>query len=811
MKPQLKQQSSATSRDAELSAQFSKASVSDVPPLQNRAGNSTSPYVQSHASTPVAWQLLDDDAIQRAKKENKLIFMNIGFKSCHYCRLTTQETFSHPEIAKLLNNAFIPIIVDREERPDIDNIYMNYIQAINGAGGWPLNVFLTPELEPVFGGTYWPSPGTELIGPDGEEVAEDERIDFLVILQKMKEVWPQHEARCRQEAKEIVSKLREFAAEGTLGTRGISTSGTVGASSAAVPTDTSGTPMAGDSDLDLDQLEEAYMHIAGTFDPVNGGFGVAPKFPTPAKLSFLLKLTNFPSVVADVVGEKEVAQAKHITLHTLRKLRDGGLRDHVGGGFHRYAVTADWSVPHFEKMVSDNALLLGLYLDAWLSTAKRLKKEDEFANVVFELAEYLTSPPILRPDGGFASSEAADSYYKKGDTQMREGAYYLWTRREFDEVFKDSPTVGALAAAHWNVLGHGNVDREQDPNDEFLNQNVLHTVKGAEELWKQFGTSSSEAQEWIETARTRLRTRREADRVRPEADTKAVTSTNAMVISALARTSSAIKSIDPEKAKKYLTAARSAAKFIEERTWDAQAKLLYRSYFIKRSSAQGYAEDYAFLIEALLDLYEATGEENWLEWADNLQKRQIELFYDPMVPSTSRPVTPMAHHSACGGFYSTADEASHVILRLKDGMDTAQPSTNAVSTSNLFRLGFVLGDTSYVKIAHETISAFEVEALQYPWLFIGLLSGVVTARLGGIVWLSAAGDEAKKEERRRRFYELPRAGLRSWVFSRKGGEKEKSWLFGKRNQALAGLEEGSYQFDGKYKRYDEAESDLFGP
>lgn len=182
-----------------------------------------------------------------------------------------------------------------------------------------------------------------------------------------------------------------------------------------------------------------------------------------------------------------------------------------------------------------------------------------------------------------------------------------------------------------------------------------------------------------------------------------------------------------------------------------------------------------------------------------------------MVPSTSRPVTPMAHHSACGGFYSTADEAAHVILRLKDGMDTAQPSTNAVSTSNLFRLGFVLGDTSYVKIAHETISAFEVEALQYPWLFIGLLSGVVTARLGGIVWLSAAGDEAKKEERRRRFYELPRAGLRSWVFLRKGGEKEKSWLFGKRNQALAGLEEGSYQFDGKYKRYDEAESDLFGP
>lgn len=171
----------------------------------------------------------------------------------------------------------------------------------------------------------------------------------------------------------------------------------------------------------------------------------------------------------------------------------------------------------------------------------------------------------------------------------------------------------------------------------------------------------------------------------------------------------------------------------------------------------------------------------------------------------------MAHHSACGGFYSTADEADHVILRLKDGMDTAQPSTNAVSTSNLFRLGFILGDPEYVKVAHETISAFEVEALQYPWLFIGLLSGVVTARLGGIVWLSGSGDDPKTEERRRRFHELPRAGLRSWVYLKKGGEKENSWLFGKRNQALTGLEEGSYQFDGKYKLYEEAEADLFGP
>lgn len=495
---------------------------------------------------------------------------------------------------------------------------------MNGSGGWPINVFLTPDLEPVYGGTYWPSPGTELIGADGEEVPEDERLDFLVILQKMRDVWPEHEARCRQEAKEIVSKLREFAAEGTLGTRGIATPSSPATSSAAVPTDTSGTPMMADSDLDLDQLEEAYMHIAGTFDPVNGGFGVAPKFPTPAKLSFLLRLAYFPTEVADVVGEKEVAHATHMALHTLRRLRDGGLRDHVGGGFHRYAVTANWSMPHFEKMVSDNALLLGCYLDAWLSTAAKkgsLHKDDEFANVVFELAGYLTAAPIQRPDGGFICSEAADSYYRKGDPQMREGAYYLWTRREFDQALGDSnQQLSAVAAAHWNVLIHGNVDREQDPIDEFINQNVLYTVRDARDLGKQYGISPEESQKLIETAREKLKAHREKDRVRPEVDEKLVTSINAQVISALARTASAVRSLDTVKAEKYLMAASKAATLIKEKLWDVQSKTLYRSYSTERGPTKGFAEDYGFLIEALLDLYETTGEESWLQWADELQR-----------------------------------------------------------------------------------------------------------------------------------------------------------------------------------------------
>ncbi|CRK27382.1 hypothetical protein BN1723_013962 [Verticillium longisporum] len=314
-----------------------------APSLRNRADQSNSPYIQGQINSPVAWQLLDDEAVERAKRENKLIFLNIGFKACHYCRLTAIDSFSHPECASLLNEAFVPVIVDREERPDLDTIYMNYVQAVNGAGGWPLNPFLTPELEP--------NPGA---GKTAADVS---------------------------------------------------------------------------SELDLDQLEEAYSHIAGTFDPVYGGFGLAPKFPVPAKLSFLLRLPHYLHPVQDVVGPTECAHATEMALFTLRKIRDSGLRDHVGGcGFARYSITPDWSIPHFEKLTSDNALLLGLYLDAWLISNG--DKDGELYDVVVELADYFSSPPMRLPGGGFASSEAADSYYRRGDTDVREGAFHLWTRKE---------------------------------------------------------------------------------------------------------------------------------------------------------------------------------------------------------------------------------------------------------------------------------------------------------------------------------------------------------------------------------------------
>lgn len=682
--------------------------------LQNRAGSSKSPFIQSAGSGLVKWQLLDTETIERAKRENKLIFIHVGYNACHFCRLMAIESFANPDCAAVLNEAFIPVIVDREQRPDIDTIYMNYVQAVSNVGGWPLNVFVTPLLEPVFGGTYWPGPGTSRRSTAEHE---DESPDFLTILKKVRDIWRDQESRCRKEATEVVAQLREFAAEGTLGTRGITTQQPLAPPGWSTPTPSQApAPREKDapvsSELDLDQLEEAYTHIAGTFDPVYGGFGLAPKFLTPPKLAFLLQLGTFPSAVQDVVGEAECKHATQMAVDTLRKIRDGALHDHVGRtGFARCSVTPDWSIPNFEKLVVDNALLLRLYLDAWVAAGGQTNSE--FYDIVTELVEYLTSPPIALPDGGFATSEAADSHYRRGDREKREGAYYLWTRREFESVLDAADkNISPVAAAYWDVQEDGNVDEDHDPNDDFINNNILRIVKRPEELAQQFNIPVESVEQYIQAAKKELKSRRERERVRPELDGKVVTGWNGLAISGLARAATALKGPNAELADKCLNSARAAASFIRTNLWDGTSKILYRIWKGGRDT-EGFADDYAYLILGLLDLFDATGDESLIEFADTLQKTQVNLFHDP-----------------AGAFFSTTSSSPHSILRLKDGMDTSLPSTNAIAASNLFRLGSLLDDERYSALARGTVNAFEAEILQHPWLFPGLLAGVATARLG---------------------------------------------------------------------------------
>ncbi|CAK7273155.1 hypothetical protein SEPCBS119000_005499 [Sporothrix epigloea] len=737
---------------AATTAPAAAAPVAESLPLRNRAGDSNSPY----------------------------------------------DSFSNPTIASILNESFIPIVVDREERPDVDAVYWNYLQLANGSAGWPINVFLTPDLHQIFGGSYWPGPGAETSGREehaNDDDGEDyEPIGFLGVLEKLRQSWSEREDQCRTEAQEAVVQLRKFAAEGTLGPRGPSKLGETDAPTA--------TDQADELDLDIDQLDEAYTQIKKTFDPVNGGFGVVPKFVTPAKYLFLLQLGSFPPVVQDIVGEAEVESIVQMALYTLRKLRDSALHDHLAGGFGRASHTINWTLPHFEKLIPDNGLLLSLYLDAWLYSLRTNPAQPEFLDVVYALADYLSSAPIRLPGGGFASSESADSYYRKGDRHMREGAYYVWTRREFDAVVSGSSINGhsdmdaRVAAAHWNVLQDGNVDRSNDPFDEFINQNALYISKDASELARQFNVPRENISHITGEARKKLAAHREKERVRPILDDKVVVAGNGIVIGALARTGAALKASgqDVTAGSKYIAAARDAAAFVLSKLWDAEEKQLYRVFVNStREKILAMAEDYAYLVEGLIELYEATGETSWLQWADELQKQQIALFYDsPSEPSASS-------HSSSGGFYRTRqgpDLATGCeLLRLKDGMDTTLPATNAVAASNLFRLGSLLADAAYTKLARETIRAFEAEILQHSWLFPGLLAQVVSARLGGPqIAVVEAAEPTTVDNLVAAYLQKPRAGLRSLVYvSGKEADSSEAWLLD-RNSKLGSLpkEVGAY-------------------
>ena len=505
-----------------------------------------------------------------------------------------RESFHSAEIAAILNSSFIPIKLDREERPDIDRIYMNYVQATTGSGGWPLNVFLTPDLEPVFGGTYWP-------GPNHSMTAVGETVGFLEILEKMRDVWQKQERRCLESAKEITRQLREFAEEGTHSHRQLGEKTEKG------------------DGLEIELLEDAYQHFAGKYDPVNGGFARAPKFPTPVNLAFLLRLGQMPQAVKDVVGEGDCATALAMATNTLRRMARGGIRDQIGYGFARYSVTADWSLPHFEKMLYDQGQLLNVYLDAFLIT-----QDPEMLGAVYDISTYLTTPPLAAADGGFYSAEDADSHPTHSDKEKREGAFYVWTLKDFHTILdKRSADV---CARFYGVTSHGNVSRENDPHDEFISQNVLNIKSTPSALAKEFGRSEDEVVKILKEGRIKLREWRERERPRPSLDDKIVVAWNGLAIGALARTSKVLADIDPEKSRECKTAAERAVAFIKQELWDEPSGKLWRVYREGRGDAPGFADDYAFLIQGLIELYEATFNDTYLEFADKLQRKHPPLF-----------------------------------------------------------------------------------------------------------------------------------------------------------------------------------------
>lgn len=633
-----------------------------------------------------------------------------------------RESFSSPEVADILNNFFIPIKLDRESRPDLDDIYMSYVTATTGSGGWPLNVFLTPDLKPVFGGTYWPGPAptTNL----QQATPHDEGpVTFIDILKKMQEVWSTQRERCLQSSSDITDQLLAFAAEGIHSHSSSQIRGTEPSSSDPP------------EPLDLDLLDDALSHFISRYDLTDGGFSAnptSPKFPTPSILTFLLRIGaaiaqpsthtrfGFFSPVPGILGRESCVTAASMSLHTLLAISRSALRDQLGYGFHRYSVTPDWNLPHFEKMMCDNAQLLGCYCDAWA-----LGRDPEILGTIYNLVEYFTNPesPIVRPGGGWYSSEAADSHttlstIANGVTDdKKEGAFYVWTNKEFQSILGERDA--AILAHHFGVKPDGNVPAQHDIHDEFLTQNVLRIQATPSVLAKEFGLAEEEIVRVIKSGRTKLLTHRRTKRENPEVDTKVIASWNGLAIAALARAANTLATIDKHRAARCQEAAERAAAFVRKEMYDESTGRLKRVPASSNGASDAlntaFVDDYAYMTLANLALYDLTLSQPYLDWAVALQSALDEHF----IATTT------------GGYFQTP-QSSEQIIRLKPGTDNALPSPNGTICTNLLYLSSYVpaSRASYTTKARAVLDAFAVEIIQHPFLYVSLLSGAVMEQLG---------------------------------------------------------------------------------
>lgn len=552
------------------------------------------------------WYPWCDEAFEKAKKEDKPVFLSIGYSTCHWCHVMEHESFENNEIAKLMNENFVSIKVDREERPDVDQIYMTAVQAMTGGGGWPLSVFLTPEREPFFGGTYFPPDRDRRYGRPG----------FPDVLKEIARLWREERSRIREWGSQLVTALRE----------GRETAG--GEMSAGI-------------------LEKAYLVFREIYDPIDGGFGGAPKFPRSETLSLLFRIYH----------RNHEKQALTMSLHTLEKMARGGIYDHLGGGFHRYSTDTRWLVPHFEKMLYDNALLARSYLEAYQIDGNAM-----WAGIAREILDYVLRD-MTSPKGGYYSAEDADS-------EGVEGKFYVWTE---DEICK--------------IL---NPDEFKSVKDAFQ-MNILH-LKDSVPWTRRY-------EEPLSTAMKKLFEYRKT-RTPPCKDDKILASWNGLMMSAMAVAAQVLEE------QKYLVSAKRSAEFILKNLWDGQN--LKRRYREGEARFQASLEDYAFVIQGLLDLHETNFDLRWFESAKRLQARADDLFWDDQG----------------GGYFSTDPSDTSLIARMKEIYDGATPSGNSIEAMNLLRFyGFTL-DEGYRKKADQIFQAFSGFVTENPQASPALLMAV---------------------------------------------------------------------------------------
>ena len=581
--------------------------------MSNLLANESSPYLLQHAHQPVEWRPWGAEALAAAKAQDKPIFLSIGYSACHWCHVMAHESFDDPEIARLLNESFISIKVDREERPELDQIYMEAVQMMTGHGGWPLSVFLTPDLEPFYGGTYWPpEPRGGMPG-------------FKQVVAAVAEAWKHRRREAVQQAKRLTELLSQPLVSG------------------------------GASPLSPRVLEQAEAALRRSFDPVFGGFGNAPKFPHPIDLRFLLTRwfhTRSPATLAMVKT-------------TLDKMAAGGMYDQLGGGFHRYSVDAQWLVPHFEKMLYDNALLARCYLEAWQATG-----EAEYARIARETLDYVLRD-MTDPVGGFYSSEDADS-------EGHEGLFYLWTPTEIRRLLGDE-AARVFCYVH-DVTEEGN----------FEGRNILSRPKTLAQCARLLQCDEAELTAVVEDGRRKLFEFR-AQRVRPGRDDKVLASWNGLMIDALARAGAALG--EP----RYLEAAERAANFILTQMRQDNGRL-WHTWRQGRASVDGLLEDYASMAEALVTLYEADFDERWIDAALEMADVLLSRFADPEE----------------GGFFTAPPDHPSLLVRKKDWIDSSVPSGSGLAASAMARLARLTGREDCRKATEAALLAASPMMEQMP-------------------------------------------------------------------------------------------------
>jgi uncharacterized protein YyaL (SSP411 family) len=591
----------------------------------NRLIHEKSPYLLQHAHNPVDWYPWGAEAFQKAQTENKPIFLSIGYSTCHWCHVMERESFENNAIAGILNRNYVSIKVDREERPDVDRVYMTFVQSTTGAGGWPMSVFLTPERRPFLGGTYFP--------PDDRYG----RPGFGSLLTHLADIWETNPESILDQGARVTEALNEHLRN--------------------AQTQTSG-PLA------LSWLENAYRQFRAGFDPQEGGFTSAPKFPRPSVFNFLFRYRQRSN------NREPVEMARF----TMLKMARGGIYDHLGGGFHRYSVDARWHVPHFEKMLYDQAQLAVAYADLFL-----FAPDPEVEQTLRGTLDYVLRD-LTSPEGGFYSAEDADSLPSIEAAEKKEGAFYVWSEAEINRELTSKEAI--IFRRMYGVEPAGNVHAGSDPHGELAGRNVLSIRTDVATIANSTGYSGAEVLQSIASAQQKLKTVRDR-RPRPHLDDKIVTAWNGLMVSGFAKGFQTLG--DP----RYLAAAQRAARFLLEELYSKDKGRLLRSYRGTAGAVNGFAEDYAFLIQGLLDIYESDFDVRWLQSAEELQLAMNKLFGD-----------------ANGGYFCTEANASDILFRMKEDHDGAEPSANSVAAMNLARLSRIFDRADFQYTASHVIGAF---------------------------------------------------------------------------------------------------------